>query len=89
MDSYLSQNADMKTAFGNDKEKVLKHFAEYGMKEGENLQWNLKRLCWGFFVREFYNLRYIEWSFDYDGSKIKQFKNSVKRRLRRMDILWK
>ena len=33
-DYYITYNSDVKSAFGSDKAAALKHFVEYGMKEG-------------------------------------------------------
>jgi hypothetical protein len=33
-DYYLSSNADLQAAFGDDAEALISHFAEYGMSEG-------------------------------------------------------
>jgi hypothetical protein len=33
-DYYLSSNADLQAAFGDNAEALIKHFVEYGMKEG-------------------------------------------------------
>ena len=31
---YVSNNSDIKNAYGNDDQAVLAHFVNYGMKEG-------------------------------------------------------
>ncbi len=67
--SYLNRYADVKAAYGNDEEAALKHFIQYGMKEGR--QGN------DTFVVQFYKMNYADLQKAYGNDWTKYYEHYI------------
>lgn len=68
-DYYLSHNADVKSAFGEDEYEVLKHFVVYGMKEGRQASEE--------FNVNYYKNRYLDLRQIFGNDKLKYYKHYI------------